>query len=220
MIEEKIDKKIIFVDCFNTVIIRNKKNKDILRSWAEILGQKYNIPWQDICKGYKNTNFNLCFKKIFTKLVLQEHFEVVLEKLHQKLQKKYNELPKTDFIQSAKEIYIGQEMNSHMANMDIVNLLTREKENGKRIYLVSDFYCPKEFLRNWLSNLQIADLFDDIFSSCDFDKEKSTTKLYRHLLKTLEINPKDVIMLGDNAWSDVLMAKMFKIKAKKITFRG
>ncbi len=220
MIEEKIDKKIIFVDCFNTVIIRNKKNKDILRSWAEILGQKYNIPWQDICKGYKNTNFNLCFKKIFTKLVLQEHFEIVLEKLYQKLQKKYKDLPKEDFIQSAKEIYIGQEMNSHMANMDIVNLLTREKENGKRIYLVSDFYCPKEFLRNWLSNLQIENLFDDIFSSCDFDKEKSTTKLYRHLLKTLEINPKDVIMLGDNAWSDVLMAKMFKIKAKKITFRG
>lgn len=220
MIEEKFDKKIIFVDCFNTVIIRNKKNKDILRSWAEILGQKYNIPWQDIYKGYKKINFNLCFKKIFTKLVLQEHFEVVLEKLHQKLQKKYNELPKTDFIQSAKEIYIGQEMNSHRTNMDIVNLLTREKENGKRIYLVSDFYCPKEFLKNWLSHLQIADLFDDIFSSCDFDKEKSTTKLYRHLLKTLEINPKDVIMLGDNAWSDVLMARICKIKAKKITFRG
>ena len=220
MIEEKIDKKIIFVDCFNTVIIRNKKNKDILRSWAEILGQKYNIPWQDICNGYKKINFNLCFKKIFTKLVLQEHFEVVLEKLHQKLQKKYKDLPKEDFIQSAKEIYIGQEMNSHRANMDIVNLLTREKENGKRIYLVSDFYCPKEFLRNWLCHLQIENLFDDIFSSCDFDKEKSTTKLYRHLLKTLEINPKDVIMLGDNSWSDVLMARICKIKAKKITFRG
>ena len=68
----------------------------------------------------------------------------------------------------------------------MITLLEQEKNKGKQIYLVSDFYCTSDVITYWFKKLNIAHLFTDIFSSCDFFKEKATTKLYKYLIKKLK----------------------------------
>ena len=206
----------IFVDCFNTIIFRNTKKKNVFKQWAQELSDIFAIPWKTIYKQYVRTNFKLCFKKLFTTFTLQEQFNTVLEKMFYKLVKKYTWIELNEFIDTATNIYIQKEMESFKINNDFINFLKEEKTKGKKIYLVSDFYCPSNIFLKWFENFEIDKIFDKIFSSSDFDKEKATTKLYKQLINQLNLNPKNVIMYGDNLWSDVLMAKACDLQAKRI----
>lgn len=207
----------IFVDCFDTIILRNTSKSQIFKNWAQTISAKYNIPWKTVYKAYKNINFNLCFKKLFTSLTLQENFEVVLEKLFCKLVKKYTNLEQSEFISFATETYFQKELESFTINKTIIDFLQEEKNKGTKIYLVSDFYCKSDTLSRWFVSLKINNIFEQIFSSSDFNKEKATTKLYKKLIKLLNLNAKNVIMFGDNLWSDVLMAKTCGLNAKRVS---
>ena len=98
----------------------------------------------------------------------------------------------------------------------MVDFLKSQKKEGKKIYLVSDFYCKSNTLRKWFEVLKIDNIFNQIFSSSDFNKEKATKKIYKHLIKDLQLNPKNVIMFGDNIWSDVMMAKSCHLNAQRV----
>ena len=206
----------IFVDCFNTIIFRNTKKRNVFKQWAQELSDIFAIPYKTIYRLYVHTNFKLCFKKLFTTFTLQEQFNTVLEKMFYKLVKKYTWIELNEFIDTATNIYIQKEMESFKINNDFINFLKEEKTKGKKIYLVSDFYCPSNIFLKWFENFEIDKIFDKIFSSSDFNKEKATTKLYKQLINQLNLNPKNVIMYGDNLWSDVLMAKACDLQAKRI----
>ena len=213
-----IDKKIIFVDCFNTVVLRNKSRNCVFKNWAIDASKFLGISWKNFYKVYKKVNFWLCFRKIFSRFVLQEKFSVVLDKMYYKLLKRYRDLDKTKFLSTALNCYIKSEMESHKVCQEFVDFLKKLKNNGAKIYIVSDFYCNSSDIEKWIKNLRIDDLFAKIFSSCDYEKEKSTCGLYKKLLQELNIDKRDVVMIGDNIWSDVLMARLCGIKAFRIKF--
>lgn len=213
--DKNINITTIFIDCFSTIIFRNKKKNEVFKLWCKELSAKHNVSWKLLYKTYKRTNFNLCFKKLFSTFTLQEHFDVVLNKMIAKLTKKFTWL-NSSFIEDAKNLYYKNELESFTLNSKIIEFLKSEKTNGKKIYLVSDFYCKSDVITYWFTALGINTIFDKIYSSCDFNKEKATTKIYKHLLKELKLNPKNVIMYGDNLWSDVLMAKKCGINAQRI----
>ncbi len=206
----------IFVDCFDTIIFRNIKRKAVFQEWAKELANKYNMPWKKIYKAYNSTNWRLCCKKLFTTFTLQERFGVVLAQTKDKLAKIYPEVNWSDFVDTAMDMYFQKELDCYCVNQDMLTFLRESKDAGKKIYLVSDFYCQSDMIRQWFKSLHIAEIFDDIFSSGDYDKEKATTKLYRHLLRQLSLNPNNVIMYGDNLWSDVMMARVCGLNAKRI----
>lgn len=206
----------IFVDCFDTIVFRNTKKNEVFKNWAKDLSIKYNIPWKVIYKKYKRINFKMCFKKLITTLTLQENFEVVLDNLYSRIIKKYPNIKKEDFINSAQEVYFQKELDCFHLNKNMIKFLNQQKSEGKKIYLVSDFYCKSEMITKWLSKLKILDIFTQIFSSSDFNKEKATTKIYKHLISLLNLNPRNIIMFGDNLWSDVMMARRCKLNAKRV----
>ena len=213
------DEKIIFVDCFNTVILRNTSKKIVFQNWAKALEKEYHIHWKKFYCLYKKTNFGLCFKKIFSSGVLQENFDVVLKKMFRHLFRWLDNTSLQDFLETAKRLYWEQERDCHEVNQNFIQFLTLQKSAGKRIYIVSDFYCSSSAIKDWLTELGVNDLFTDIFSSNDFGKEKSTRGLYKCLLKNLQIPANDVLMLGDNFWSDVLMARSCGLHAKQINHK-
>jgi len=205
----------IFVDCFNTIILRKEKKNRVFKNWAKALEEKYQIKWQRFYRSYKRINFWLCLKKIFKKFILQENFDLVLKKMYENLFKGRTEKVE-DFITVAKNLYIEEEQKIHFVNNHFIDFLREQKKLGKKIYIVSDFYCSANEIKTWIRNLNIDDIFEDIFSSSDFGKEKSTRGLYKTLLKQLHLDAKDVIMIGDNLWSDYLMAKSCGLIAKII----
>ena len=206
----------IFVDCFNTIIIRNIKNKEVFKLWAKELSKQYDIPWNVFYKTYKKVNFNLCFKKLLLSLTLQENFDVVLNKMFTKLQKKYPVLSDTEFVTNAKNLYIQTELENFSLNDEMIKLLEEAKNSNKQIYLVSDFYCTSDTFIYWFDELKISHLFNSIFSSCDNLKEKATGKIYKMLIKKLDLNPKNIKMYGDNIWSDIFMAKVHGLNTQRI----
>ena len=215
----KVDLEIIFVDCFDTLILRKEKTNQIFKNWACQLSSQFDINWKILYKTYKKINFCECIKKFFTNFIFQESFDVVVSKMYSKLSKKYKTLNKEQFVSSAVDLYIKEEMKTHYVNESFINLLKAEKLKGKKLYIVSDFYLSSNILKKWIENLKIENLFDDIYSSCDYNKEKSTAKLYKHLLRQLNLNPKQVLMIGDNVWSDIFMARLCGLNAQKIKHR-
>ncbi len=213
---KKREYNILFVDCFDTILYRKIPKREIFKNWAQALSTEVSVDAKTLLKTYTTTNFWLCFKKIFKKFLFQEKFEVVLKKMYEKLVRKQKICSFDEFSKLANKTYINEEQKWLAVNYKLLNFLKQEKEKGKKIFVVSDFYCSSNTLKFWFQNLKINENFDDIFSSNDFEKEKANTKLYKHLLKELNLNKKDVLMMGDNLWSDIFMAKLCGIKTKQI----
>ncbi len=211
--------KIYFVDCFDTIIYRNKQPSTIFKEWAEQLGKDFAVDPDFIYKKYNSLNVKLSIKKIFTKGVLEEHFDIVLEKLYDKIPDKKN-INKEQFVQTARELYVQKEALSHYVKKEFINFLRNQKAAGSTLYIVSDFYCNSAIMKTWLKNQNILDIFEDVFVSSDFDKEKATGKIYNYLIKKLKLNKKNITMIGDNIWSDLFIARTKGITAmnvKKLT---
>ncbi len=211
-----LSQEIIFVDCFDTIIFREKKSSEIFKAWAQDLNYRFNIPANEIFKLYKKINTQLSIKKLFKEGVLIESFESVIKHLFLKLHKKYSAIDEEDFCSSAIKIYIEKEASVHFIKPAFINFLKKQKANGKKLCVVSDFYCSSDIISVWLKKLGLDGLFTHVFSSCDCNKEKATGKLYKLLLKQLEVEPENIIMLGDNLWSDIFMARQNKLKAENI----
>ena len=72
----------IFVDCFDTIIFRRIKPKEVFNRWAEKLSEMYNLPHKKIYQIFTKTNFNMCLKKMIISFTLQESFDKVIEKFY------------------------------------------------------------------------------------------------------------------------------------------
>ena len=210
------EKNIILVDCFNTIFLRRKSPKDVLYEWAEKLGNKYFIEPAFIIKLFKRYRFKLCKKQFFKNLETEFVFDDVLSLMTEYLKKNISNYPSPHLFNDAKELYIETELENLYLNEKVVKLLKEYKEKQKKIYVVSDFYCQKDVLNKWFESFNISYLFDDIFVSCEFKKTKFSGKLYKEVIKKLNIKRSETLMIGDNRHSDIFNARIRRIKAKHI----
>ena len=86
-------------------------------------------------------------------------------------------------------------------------MLRKMKEQGKKIFLVSDFYLPQSVYCDFLINLQSQDLFDEIYVSESYNRTKAHGDLYDYILKENGINPDGVVMIGDSKHADIKQAR-------------
>lgn len=216
-----MDKKVVFVDCFNTIICRKKSPKEVLFDWAKLVGDYFSIEPAVVFKLYKKYETKT---SIANKLKTGESeylFSGIVDKIASHLFERENfDFSMDEFVCKAIELYIQAEAQSHFINKNVVDKLKDFKSKGCKIFVVSDFYCGKDVLTVWLKNLGVLDLFDDIFVSCDFWKSKRTGRLYKLLLKKLNLNNKDVVMLGDNRHSDCTKSRLNGISAIKINTKN
>lgn len=77
-------------------------------------------------------------------------------------------------------------------------------KSGKRIVITSDMYLSKEFLEKLLKENGYAG-FEKLYVSCEYDKSKSDGRLYDIVLREMEVEPAQMIHVGDNEHSDVKM---------------
>ena len=71
----------------------------------------------------------------------------------------------------------------------------------KRVLLISDMYLPSSFIREVLEKNGLSG-FSDLYVSCEHRINKHSGELYRHVLSELNIDPKDLLHIGDNHHSD------------------
>ncbi|MEG1710235.1 MAG: HAD hydrolase-like protein [Clostridia bacterium] len=216
------NQKIIFTDCFNTLIGRAKTPNDVIYDWSVEINKTYHQfspieffklfmrSWRnyerfDIIEK-ENSEFLMDIKDIFNDIycILQKY------------------LPKNvtlnEFVELSYSAYFNAEHNSHYLKRNVATYLYKKKKQGCKIYLVSDFYCNKEIIEKWLKelNFDTLNIFEDIFVSCDLKKSKKTGSIYSEIIKMKNLNPKNITMIGDNLWSDGIMAHKAGLKTKSV----
>ena len=203
----KEGKNVIFTDCMDTVIRRNTSIWGVIDKWSKKMSHKFNVNretlkiyrYETIRSGMHNT---VSIEVIYQEMYDQLHFYGLVSNISKDL-----------FVKKAHEIELDIEKKSHSAIKQTIDFLTKEKEKGRTIYCLSDFRLPSNDLKIFFKNLNIAEIFDDCFSSCDFGETKKSGELYKIILQKIKANPDDCLMIGDNLKSDCINASLYGIKS-------
>lgn len=92
---------------------------------------------------------------------------------------------------------------------DAVELLDYTYKQGKKVYLVSDMYLPKEILETILDDKGVHG-YEDILISCEYRSSK-----WEGLFGILKnkVKCENIVHIGDNLEADILSAEDYGIKA-------
>lgn len=88
-------------------------------------------------------------------------------------------------------------------------------ENNKRVIFISDMYLPLSVIKEILDIVGIK-TYEKIYLSSEIFKTKRTGKLFDYVIKDLGVSSKDIVHLGDDFKSDVMMPKRSGIASVKI----
>lgn len=110
------------------------------------------------------------------------------------------------------ELELNVEKKVLTQRKDMVAVFDYAVKNGKRVYLISDMYLPKEMITGILSDLGISG-YQDIFVSCDYrtGKEQGLFDIFK-----TQVNADKYLHIGDNEYADVLAAQKHGIDAFRI----
>ncbi len=203
MLEKLHDKQIKYVlfDIFDTIVSRKVQPEYVKKIWSNQLIKYFKLKFEaTYLYGIRNQieedlgNENVA---------LGNDCEVTYDSIIKRLYKTLNiKIPYKKFLDGCKEIEINIESEVLIPDDVIIKEIKKLRKEGKKINCVSDMYLSQKMIENIFDNLGIKELFDNIFVSCEYLKNKKTGKLYDIVLKKLNAKPDDCIMIGDNYYSD------------------
>lgn len=200
-------KPIILVDFENTIASRDTNLAGIINRWASQIGKEFGI--------YDKYLFNYRIGVIGGRM----HNTVSPDIIYREIAEQcvyfgiLDSEVKEEFIRRCHEVELMIETKAQSAIVSTVDFLKLEKAQGKKIYCVSDFRLPSTDLTRFLGSLGCVQLFDGVFSSCDFGCTKKDGNLYPLILQEISASADDCIMIGDNLKSDCINASKNGISA-------
>ena len=212
-IENTSSCKVVFTDFFDTLVHRTVHPHYTIKLWAKFVIREL---------GLLLTADELFAIRIDALSYLAEKQGVrSLEVPYQNLLREvYNRLVNSDALPDITFDYFNKiyrqadfisEVSVQFKNDTIVDSLKKLKEKEYRIYLITDFFLPREIIIEILQYHQISEVFDDVFVSCDLGKSKAGGSIYPYVLQVTNAIPEETIMIGDNKKSDVINAKRHNI---------
>ena len=194
-----------FFDFFGTVMYRNCSPDDVKKIWSNIVSKKM-LFILDAVDLYK---IRISCEKACLDKIGEFQYKDLIHRI-------YSYLKCIDSINYEFEKFysvclsaeIDVELKCQIPNKKLIDVVRSLKEQGKKNYIVSDFYLGKNYIHKFLKDKNIEGLFDDIFVSCECGVNKATCGLYDFVLKQLSVENKNtVLMTGDNYRSDYINAK-------------
>lgn len=198
----------IFVDFFDTLVLRHVTAKEVLQRWATCLQKKY--PSLSERMVNKLPSIRLSIFKEKRELLLKQHSETTevtyieaIGALFEEVKEELGGVQKEKFIAFSREVDFAVEIGCEYANTSLVKELEIEKQKGKRLFVVSDFYLYTNDMKELMSAAGISqNLFEKIYVSCDVGKRKANGDIFPFILNETGLKPENVIMIGDNRESD------------------
>ncbi|MGN1165389.1 MAG: HAD-IA family hydrolase [Lachnospiraceae bacterium] len=206
-LSNKSNKKIILVDCMDTILNRNTSLSGIIKRWAKRVGKEFGI-FVPYLRNYREDI-----------IVGSMHNVVPMDIIYQELAEQciyYGMLEsniKSFFCERCHEIEIEVEMRAHKLRMKTIAFLEQEVQKGTKVYCVSDFRMSSNDVKRFFVNQRIDHLFSGIFVSSDIGKTKKDGGLYQYVLDELGVNAEDCIMIGDNLQVDCINSSLQGISA-------
>ncbi len=188
--------KLISFDIFDTLLLRMvHKPIDVFKEvWKEAV--KEGITLSDLSGGE--------FIKLRAEMELRARRKAIDREVT--LEEIYAEFP--DFIVRDRKKLMDLEVETEARlcywNDSIYELILKAKEKGIPVVLLSDMYLGKKRITYILEKNGIdVSLFEDIFISCDYRKNKTKGELFDLLVDRFKtISPSMMLHIGDNKSSD------------------
>lgn len=118
-----------------------------------------------------------------------------------------------EFVNLSIKVESKIELEAIYINPEIKDVFEDAVSQRKKIVIISDFYCGEELIKKILTKLKIESKISKIFVSSDYNARKSTGNLYNKVLDVLNIEPSDMMMIGDNIESDYNIPRRLGIKS-------
>ena len=109
------------------------------------------------------------------------------------------------------------ECDACVLNEEIVREITKAKQQGYKVVLISDMYWPVEYIKRLLVSCGFDIELDGIYISCDYGESKFNGKLFDIVLDNLNVLPSEMCHTGDNIRSDYINPINKGINAKLYT---
>lgn len=215
-----VTKKVVFVDCFDTIILRKIPAQKVKYLWANKMHEIYNnISCDEFFRAFLSCENKLKsdnqLKFGVGEYDLTQIAKTIFERFN--IYKIFNSnINEESFINQVKQAYINAEKSVIYKNEKVVKILECYKNKGSKIFVVSDFYCGKDVLLEMFKFLNIENLFDEIYVSCDLFKTKSRGTMFEYLLQEYSLKAEDVVMIGDNPHSDNYVPNSMGIDSIKL----
>jgi FMN phosphatase YigB (HAD superfamily) len=110
-----------------------------------------------------------------------------------------------------ERVEIDQE--KHVSYVDSRIEETLRRLSVKRTLFLSDFYLPAAAIQELLSHHGIDEIVSEGLVSCDIGYNKRSGRLYKHLREYSGVSADAHLHIGDNAWSDIKVAREAGINA-------
>ena len=96
---------------------------------------------------------------------------------------------------------------------DAVDVLSRLRERGLRIGLLSNTMWPAHFHERLLDENGLLDLIDERVYTSDLDVTKPHEESFRAVMERLGTAPEESVFVGDRPWDDIYGAKRTGMRA-------
>lgn len=213
---------VILVDFFDTLVMRKVTAGEVLERWARCIGKKYpSVPLSTVRElpDMRRNIFKKCREELEKTMeatgISEVRYETAIGKLYDQVSQNHDLGEKGAFLNFSRQIDIAVECGCEYANDHLIKDLLKLKNEGKKIYCVSDFYLSSEDLKILMFAAGVPDdLFDGMFVSCDVGKRKAVGDIYPYMINTLGLKPEQMVMLGDNKISDSVNPAKYGIASK------
>lgn len=191
------DIKYVSFDIFDTLLRRDcEKPVDIF----ERIGHKALEEGLAIkCDPYGFMNSRIYFEKKARLATSNE--DITLEEIY--TNSPYSKELQNRLIQIEKDL---ERESLHADSMMTLLLEALEKYN-KEVIVVSDMYHSKSFLKSVVESNFPKVKFKEFFVSSEIKLTKATGSIYPHVCSTLQVDPNNIVHIGDNRIADVERAK-------------
>ena len=137
----------------------------------------------------------------------REKAEEEYSRLHNIKHVNYDEIYKVlpEKFQFLKEKEIEIEKDTIYVNKEMLEIFNYTKLLGKKIIFVTDMYFSSNIIKEFLELNGIVGDYD-IYVSAELRKAKYDKTLFQHLISKLNVNPKNILHIGNNLHSDYYMS--------------
>lgn len=210
MIRAKIGNKVeyIFVDFFDTVMFREIHSCHMHDIWGGELKKQF-----PTLKGVDLVKLRMNSVNQIKKWECEIKYHDLISIIQKELLGNGISINEEEFYNKSLGVEIAIEQFVQYPNKEMVDFLYNQKQQGRKIFLVTDFYLPTESYRHFLSLYGIYDLFDEIVCSSDYECSKRSGALYKAIMDKFKINPNKIFMIGDGLESDFENPRNFGINS-------
>lgn len=196
--------KVLFTDYYDTLVHRSEHPNSVLRIWSKLMVNELGL---DISIDTLYFTFKESVLYLVEKLNTDRN-ELPYETIKADVFTRLNTVGVIDdskedaFLKFFEKAHLKAEISVQGLNLNTLKIIQDFKAKGGKVYLLSDFYCPKTLFTKLLEYHKISHLFDGVYSSSTVGKSKHTGTVYEAVLSELNIDPSTALMMGDNNRSD------------------